>query len=102
MILGIRDTNSCQQDRTRPFTYRKRSYKTYVSISEANTRRKKYEDIHTYKSIKRESNAIKGWQARQKLPRRPGHEFKFWSMDIVLNTISDEMISMNQISVEPI
>ena len=31
--MRIRDTNSCQQDRTRPFTHNKQSYKTYVSIS---------------------------------------------------------------------
>ena len=34
--------------------------------------------------------------------RRPSHKFKFWSIDIALNTISDEAILMNQISVEPI
>ena len=36
------------------------------------------------------------------LPRRPSHKVKFGSMDIALNTISDEPISMNQIFVEPI
>ena len=35
-------------------------------------------------------------------PRRPSHKFKFWSIDITLNTISNEPISMNRISVEPI
>ena len=33
---------------------------------------------------------------------RPSHKFKYWSMDIALNTISNEPILMNRISVEPI
>ena len=58
-----------------------------------------------YKLIDRDNEKVtpkKEGRRGEKQPRRPGHKFKFWSMDIALNTISNEPISMNRISVEPI
>ena len=95
MFLRIRDTNSCQQDRTRPFTHCNLSYKTNVSVSKAQTQ---YEDKRYNKKVMPKKEGRRG----EKQPRRPGHKFKFWSMDIAPNTISNEPILMNRISVEPI
>ena len=44
----------------------------------------------------------KDGRRKETQPRQPGHKFKFWSIDIALNTISNQPILMNRISVEPI
>ena len=45
---------------------------------------------------------IKDCRHEQMLRPRPGHEFKFWSMDNAVNTISDEPTLIDQISVKAI
>ena len=54
MLLRIRDTNSCQQDRTHPFAHSKRSHKSDVSVSKAQTQKKKNEDTPTNRLIQQE------------------------------------------------
>ena len=100
MFLRIRDTNSCQQGRTRPFTNSKRSYKLMSPFQRRRHERKNMKICKLEYQLNKKENPNKDGRREERQLHRPSHEFKFWSM--ALRMISDEPILMNWISVEPI